>query len=66
MEVREAEEKEEEDEEEEREVVLGKTEKQGRRKGGRGRKVWQRGVIAERIERMQLHLMVGEKGVIAM
>lgn len=33
--------------------------------GNRWRKMWQRRVIAERIERVQLHLMEGKRGVIA-
>lgn len=35
-------------------------------RGRRWEKIWQRGVIAERIERVQLHLMVGGSGVIAL
>lgn len=33
--------------------------------GNRWRKMWQRRVIEERIERVQLHLMEGKRGVIA-
>lgn len=47
-------------EEEEKAKVQWSDSKEGER-GGRGRKVWQRGVIAERIERVQRHLMVGER-----
>ena len=39
---------------------MEKVKERKEKKGADGEKMWQRGVIAERIERVQLHLMVGE------
>jgi len=54
--------------EEEEEGIGTRALKEGGRErevGNRWRKMWQRRVIAERIERVQLHLMEGKRGVIA-